>query len=279
MHYEEFSPEPALAPFIHCYWFLSDSGTVAGELQPIVPDGRMEIVVNLADRFLRHHREGTVERQSASLLAGQITSPIVVQPSGTVDLIGIRFRPAGAATLLSLPPRELRDQLADATAVLPDLIRDLPDKLHAAATISSRLHTLDQHFARLRTSWQEPDHGVDAALDRIVGSHGRLRIGTVAAQLGMTRRTLERRFEAGVGMGPKLFARITRFQVAFRQIQQSGPGTFSRVAHRCGYYDQAHLVRDFHDFAGTSPARFFAARTTLADFFSSGSDFGDRTTR
>jgi AraC-like DNA-binding protein len=274
MHYEEFRPEPALAPFIHCYWLLSDSGTAAGDLQPIVPDGRMEIVVNLADRFLRHHRAGTVERQPASLLAGQITSPILVQPGAKVDLVGIRFRPAGAATMLPIPPGELRDHLVDPSTVEADLIRDLPDQLHAAGTIPARLQTLNRHFTRLRPDWAEPDRAVDAALDHIVGSHGLVRMGAVAAQLGMTRRTLERRFEAGVGMRPKLFARITRFQRAFRRIQQTGPGAFSHVAHRCGYYDQAHLIRDFRDFAGTSPSRFFAASPTLADFFSGRGDSG-----
>lgn len=274
MRYEEFRPDPALAPFIHCYWLLSDSGTGAGELQPIVPDGRIEIVINLAERFLRHHRAGTVERQPASLLAGQITSPILVQPGATVDLVGVRFRPAGAATMLPVPPGELRDHLVDPSSVEADLIRDLPDRLHAAGTIPVRLHTLNRHFTRLRQDWAEPDRAVAAALDRIIGSHGLVRIGAVAAQLGMTRRTLERRFVASVGMRAKLFARITRFQRALRRIQQTGPGDFSRVAYACGYYDQAHLIRDFHDFAGTSPSRFLAARPTLADFFSGRSDTG-----
>lgn len=276
MHYEEFRPEPSLAPFIHCYWFLSepDAAHTPGALQPIVPDGRMELVVNLADRFHRHHRAGSIERQPASLFAGQITRSILVQPTGTIDLVGVRFRPAGAASILPLPPAELREHLVDSAILRPDMIRDLPDRLHVARDVPARLRTLNRHFARLRPRWTGPDPGLEAALDRIIHSHGRLRIGALAAYLGMSRRTLERRFDAGVGMTPKLFARITRFQHAFRQIQQTGPGTFSHVAHRCGYFDQAHLIRDFHDFAGTSPSRFFATRPTLADFFASAPDAG-----
>lgn len=269
MHYQEFHPDPSLAPYIHCYWFLSGPGPAP--LQPIVPDGRMELIFNLADRFRRHGHDGSVERQPASLLAGQITARVLVEPSGRVDLAGVRFQPAGAAALLPLPPSELRDCIIDPSLVSAELARDLPDRLHAALDVPARVHILNHHFIRLRATAREPDRAVVAAVDLIHGSNGRLRISAAAAHLCMTRRTLERRLQATVGIGPKLLARITRFQYAFRLMQTSQPPAWTHVALRSGYYDQAHLNQDFRAFAGTSPTRFFAGQTTLADFFSDGS--------
>jgi AraC-like DNA-binding protein len=272
-HYEEYRPEPALARFISCYWFLSgpapDRGPAERMLQPIVPDGRMELVLHLADPFLRHHRDGSVERQSASLLAGQITEFIVVEPSGAVDVVGIRFQSAGAASLLPVPLYELRDTIVDSSHVAGELSRDLADRLHAAKNVAARVRVLNAHFAALQKAAAEQDRAVTVAVDLIHGCNGRLRIGELASQLGMTRRTLERRFLPAVGVGPKLLARIARFQHAFRQLQVSEPGAWSHIAHRCGYYDQAHLIQDFHAFAGASPSRFLAGQTTLADFFAS----------
>ena len=273
MYYEEVRPDPALTRCVHCYWFLSGSGPAT--LQPIVPDGRMELILNLADRFLRHRADGSVERQPAALLAGQMTTCVLVEPSGSVDLVGVRFQPAGAALLLPLPPRELRDCIIDPALVAGGLARDLADRLHTTHDVPGRVRILNAHFALLQATATDPDRAVVAAVALIHGSHGRVRIADAAAQLGMTRRTLERRVDATVGIGPKLLARITRFQHTFAQMQTSGPRAWTRIAHRSGYYDQAHLNRDFRAFAGASPTRFFAGHTTLADFFATGGNADD----
>lgn len=273
MHYEECPPDPVLAGHIHCYWFLSaPRGRAVAQLQPIVPDGRMEMVLNLADAFLRHHRDGSVERQAVGLLAGQLTRGIVVEPSGAVDLVGIRFNPAGAGALLRVAGRELRDEVMDASLVPTSLASELADRLHTLHDTPSRVRALNAHMIGIRDRGKEPDPAVTAAVEGIHARRGRVRIDDVAVQLGMTRRTLERRFQAAVGIGPKLLARIARFQTPFREMQTSEPGTWGHVAHRCGYYDQAHLNQDFRAFTGASPTAFFAGHTTIADFFASGKD-------
>ncbi|HUF67285.1 MAG TPA: DUF6597 domain-containing transcriptional factor [Longimicrobiales bacterium] len=164
MRYDEFTPEPGLAQYVDCYWFLSGSGPgpaaiPAGtpQVQPIVPDGRMELIVNLAEAFKRHHRDGTVERQPVLLLAGQMTGCVVVEPGRTVDLVGVRFHPAGAAALLLVPPRGLRDSLIDASLVAPQLVRDIADRLHAAPDMPARLRILNRHFARAVAAATAPD--------------------------------------------------------------------------------------------------------------------------
>ena len=154
MRYEEFRPDPALSRVIHRYWFLSGAGAgpvTTPQLQPIVPDGRMEIILNLADRFTRHHRDGSIERQARSLVAGQITRCVVVEPGRTIDLVGVRFQPAGAAVVLPVPAAELRDSIIDSTLVTKHLVGDLAGRLHGTPDVADRVSILDQHFLRLRT--------------------------------------------------------------------------------------------------------------------------------
>jgi transcriptional regulator GlxA family with amidase domain len=95
-------------------------------------------------------------------------------------------------------------------------------------------------------------------------------IGELARSVGLTARTLQRRFQAEVGMDPALLRRILRFRAAFRQLERLPPGRWSRVAPRVGYFDQAHLIREFRRFAGAPPSVFFGAGPELAREFSGG---------
>jgi transcriptional regulator GlxA family with amidase domain len=86
----------------------------------------------------------------------------------------------------------------------------------------------------------------------------------VADEFGVSARTLERRVLDHAGLPPSTLRRVLRFRRAFRLLDQAPPGTWSRIATSAGYYDQAHLIRDFRQFAGAPPAEFFRAGPELA---------------
>jgi len=92
-------------------------------------------------------------------------------------------------------------------------------------------------------------------------------VGAAAGALGVSTRHLERRFKARVGMSPKHFARIARFQRVFRAVEEGGAGWVDAAAE-CGYYDQAHLIRDFRDLAGEAPAHLMAGDDLAWHFLS-----------
>src|SRR4026209_2225294 len=100
--YSELPAPPPLDALIHCFWFLR--GPMGGApAQPVLPDGRMEIVLHLAEPFAEVDSSGVPRSQPAALLAGQLTRPIHLMPRGDSDVIGIRFRSAGARSLLGFP--------------------------------------------------------------------------------------------------------------------------------------------------------------------------------
>lgn len=107
-----------------------------------------------------------------------------------------------------------------------------------------------------------PPADVDWAWRRLVASRGDLRIAELAAELGCSRKHLAARFREHVGLPPKLFARVLRFRHASDLL--SAPGTsLAQLAAVCGYYDQAHLDRDFRDFTGTTPTAYADERVTF----------------
>ena len=101
---------------------------------------------------------------------------------------------------------------------------------------------------------------------RIVNTGGRVSVDQLANDAGISSRQLERRFLREIGLGPKLLGRIIRFQQVFRAVEQCD-AAWAAVAIECGYYDQAHLIRDFHQFARQTPAILFGRQSALTESF------------
>ncbi|MEP6766514.1 MAG: helix-turn-helix domain-containing protein, partial [Gemmatimonadaceae bacterium] len=97
-------------------------------------------------------------------------------------------------------------------------------------------------------------------------SYGAISLDGLTSELRTTPRTLQRQFLKRVGIAPKLFARVTRFQRVFYSWKED-PQSLSRVAAECGYFDQSHLIRDFRDFAGTAPAAMLEKQPEFTSFF------------
>ncbi|MFN2387861.1 MAG: helix-turn-helix transcriptional regulator [Thermoanaerobaculia bacterium] len=107
------------------------------------------------------------------------------------------------------------------------------------------------------------------AILEILRRRGNVGVDRLAGLSGLSRRSLERRFDAAVGMPPKRLARIVRFQRVFREARASARAGWVEVALRCGYADQSHLIRDFREFSGEAPAAFLVGEGELSRRFTS----------
>lgn len=244
MHYEESPPPPPLDGWIRTFWRLRGHGL--GE-QPVVPDGRMEIVIHLADRFHQIDASGSGSAQDEVMLAGQLTAPLLLAAGASADVIGIRFRTAGARALLGIPLDALRDQVIPLEAV----DRSLSQALLAAARSSIPFASLAQALGA-RATRLTPIASAHA-VDLLAGGG---RIAVVARTLGVSVRTLERRIAHDTGLPPKVLQRMIRFR-RFYALCQAGGISGSRAAQLAGYYDQSHAERDFRGFTGTAPIHHF----------------------
>ena len=251
MRYREVAPSPELARYVQCYWFLSGSDGAAGGVQPILPDGRMELVINLGDAFRRAIEDGW-ELQPQAMIVGQMGRPVVVEPTGLVDIVGVRFHPWGARAFIETPMDRFREELpglGDVSTRLSRVVRDYEGDLRERRTVASLERMLLSAVRRQRGT----DDLVESAARLIVGARGLGSVAATAREVGLTGRQLERRFLDGVGIGPKRLSRILRFQQALMaSLEQSKPN-WARIAARCGYFDQTHLIRDFREFSGYSP--------------------------
>jgi len=263
MRYQEVAPPPPLDALIHCFWFLEGQADEPSP-QTIVPDGRTEIVLHLGDPFAAVGADGIARPQARALFAGQLTGPFHLVPGRSADVVGIRFHPAAGRALIGVPLHEMSDEVVPLELVAPGLAGALAGALASARDASARVAALTGVLIRVVRS--EPSALVGAAV-RLLGSARPLRIKSLGATLGVTPRTLERRVREEVGLSPALLRSVLRFQRVFRRLERAPAGSWAGVAASAGYFDQAHLIRDFRRFAGAPPSAFLGGDSDLSRAF------------
>lgn len=263
MRYREIIPSPPLHKHVECFWTL-ESTVPSTQPERILPDGCIELILNFGDRFSQHCDQ-TRKLQPKNFLVGQMTGPIMISPSGPVQLIGIRFHPGGTLPFLRMPLHEVTDQVVELGSLSSTLERDLLRVTSESPVLSEKIRAIEQ-FLTTCLAKSKYDSWLMNIAARIVDSRGLIAVDELAGDAGISSRQLERRFLREVGVGPKLLGRIIRFQQVFRAVEQSS-NAWAEIAVECGYYDQAHLIRDFNQFAQQTPAVLFSSQSALTESF------------
>jgi AraC-like DNA-binding protein len=133
----------------------------------------------------------------------------------------------------------------------------LAQRLYHASTWPARFRVLDDTILGSIGDAPEPSSGVTWAYHRLLATAGRVRVGALASELGWSRKRLAARFREEVGLPPKSLARVLRFRRAVRLLERDDR-SLAELALDCGYFDQAHLNRDFRSFAGSTPTELLA---------------------
>jgi AraC-like DNA-binding protein len=200
-----------------------------------------------------------------SFVGGLGETPSVTEHDGEQAGIQVRLGPFAARALLGMPIGELANVVVDLDDVLGHAAAELSERLAATDGWDARFDILEAHFARRMADAAPPPRDVEWAWGRLRASGGRVRVDALARELGWSRRHFAERFRAEIGLAPKAVARLMRFERVARRLRAGGDHRLGEVALDCGYYDQAHLNRDFRQFAGCTPGEFAARRMPAGD--------------
>ncbi|MFI7662049.1 helix-turn-helix domain-containing protein [Micromonospora parva] len=199
-----------------------------------------------------------------SFVAGTFDSWCTTRTVGVGEGVELLLAPLTARRLLGLPLGELTNRAVDVGQLPGHWLDRLRDRLAEAPGWPQRFALLDRVLAARLTASPPVDPRLAWAWRWLVASGGRGSVGALAEELGWSRRHLAFRFRQDVGLPPKMAARLLRFQQAHAASTEMGASgravDWAAVAAACGYYDQSHLIRDFHQFAGATPAALLAAR-------------------
>ena len=256
MKYRTYKPSPPLDALVENLWSLADAPAHARER--IVPSGTFELVVNLDEDEVRvYEPDGTVRRHAGAVVSGAFTRSFVVDTREHASLVGVHFKPGGARAFLGTRADELTDAHVELAALWsPAAAGRLRDALCSAASAAERLAILERTLREHLVPSLAGRRFVRALLAR-----HRVPLAEVAEHIGRSHRSFIDAFSAEVGMTPKLFRRIRRFQRAFALAGQACESGWAQIALDCGYCDQSHLIRDFVDFAGVTPAEYARRRS------------------
>jgi transcriptional regulator GlxA family with amidase domain len=176
------------------------------------------------------------------------------------SIVGVHFRPGGAFPFLGVPAGELADTHVDLEALWGRPAAELRERLCAAATPAERFSLLEQTLAA-RLDRTTARHGaVPVALDAFEQTGTSVRVRDVARRVGLSQRRFIQVFATEVGLTPKLYGRVRRFQRALALVRGGPAPDWARVAAECGYFDQSHLIRDFRAFSGLAPEEYLRRR-------------------
>jgi len=201
-----------------------------------------------------------VRRTHGSFVAGLHESPAYTEHDGDSHGIEINLTPPAANRLLGLPMDTVTGEIPAAEDLLGPGASRFVDRLWNEESWERRFELLDVALSERLADGPQPSPGLEWAWRRLVATQGRVPVAALAAELGWSRRRLVMRFREHVGLPPKRYARILRFQHALELLIRNG-SRLADVALECGYYDQAHMNRDFRLFAGVTPTEWLAARS------------------
>lgn len=232
--------EGALSRFVIGIW---DGAAPAarGDTFRILPDGSIDLAFEL----------GTDTPRSVAF--GNTTSPRAAALTEGARYFGIRFRPGAAHRLLDLGDLSALTDSDAPVGLRRD--RDLAARLNDAKSFAARVAIVEAHLLRLADEAEARDLAETLA-QMIAVRGGQVKIEALAERLGATRRHLERVCRRDLGLSPKTLARIMRFRRATTLLASGAVTSGADLAAACGYVDQAHLIREFQEFAGTTPRMF-----------------------
>ncbi|MCP3803911.1 helix-turn-helix domain-containing protein [Allokutzneria sp. A3M-2-11 16] len=224
-----------------------------------VPRGTVKIVFRFGDplRSVAGPLRSPVPTTAHALVVGIKDRPGSTQHHGCLHSMQLHLTPLAAYELLGVPMRELSHRVTDLADVLGPHVNLLVEQLAALDSWAARRRVLSGFLTRRAV----PDPAVAWAWRRLRESTGRIRVASLASEIGISRHHLSRRFHDQVGLAPKSLARVLRFRSALR-LAGSGV-SWGRVAADSGYYDQAHLNAEFRAIAGCAPGEFFRRATGL----------------
>ncbi len=268
MSFSRIPARASLCGLVDSLWCLQ--APADAPVQPVLPDGSPEWVFQLASPYAQQQADGGRQAQGLRLLVGQQLGPVLLRPLGPVCCLGVHFEPAGLAAWLPGDLRRFSGRIVDLDGALGQDLQALTQALRQALPWRQALEQLQDWLEALPRQPIEPrlTQAVQALRERPLAE-----LSALAAELGWSERQLRRRFETAVGLGPKRFQRLARFQRVFAQAREHEALAWVEAALEGGYCDQAHFSRDVRAFCGASPRELLRDLAPLIAHFLRLSDF------
>jgi AraC-like DNA-binding protein len=237
-------PGRPLAPYVEALWYY-DGYQTAHHQERVLPDGRFQLIIDL--------------ERGPGIVNGMRSKCIVIDTMAIHTVMGVVFRPGGARPFFDVPAHEFSNQVVTLDLVWGASLSCLLDRLHHAPNPDDKFRVLETALQQRLKTRLDLHPAVRYGLNEFHGTPHIQSVLDVTREAGLSRRRLSQLFREQIGLTPKLYCRLRRFQHVVGQIASGAPVDWADVALAGGYSDQAHLSHEFRDFSGLSPGAYLAA--------------------
>ena len=262
MGIEFYRPSKSLQPFIRYYWILNASKDLDTLTFPI---GCPQLIFHRRARFYIPELQSDQARFSIS---GQVNFPARIQSTGNVETIVVVFYPHAVGTMFNIPVSVLYNHEIDGYSlgdkrlnILADDVFNVDDSREAVSMIDGWL------LSRLEESAVYNFNRVGASLRHLFLDNS-ISVESMAQHACLSRKQFERVFFSAVGMKPKEYSSVVRFQKSL-WLMQNGARDFADIAYSCGYADQSHFIRGCRRYSGITPVELLKTQPVYSDLFAS----------
>ncbi|MBV8437330.1 MAG: AraC family transcriptional regulator [Silvibacterium sp.] len=255
-------PPPPLGWFVKCFWCW-EGAPQAHAKEQLMPNGELAIIFNLRDEPLRIYDARDLNQSDSfgyAVLSGPRTRPFVIDTAQEDRVFGIEFQPGGSFPFFRVPTSEFSDTEVSLECLWRASVNEIRERLLASLDIDSMFAVTQSILMRHTVRPLELHPGVMFALHRFC-AQPQTTVASVIDRIGLSHRRFAQLFNNQVGLTPKSFSRVQRFQRVLHTVHRASNIDWTGVALDCGYYDQAHFIHDFQEFSGFTPT-VYAARAT-----------------
>ncbi|PSL29015.1 helix-turn-helix domain-containing protein [Chitinophaga ginsengisoli] len=263
--YQQYQPSAQLADYIECYWILRAEACFLNSPDPLVPGGRIEMIFNFASPvnwLIAKDNPGGISFPGP-IFMGQRNKVFYVAATGKVDMLGLRFKPGGLAAFTNMPVSGLSNAMVPAAFILGTQVNDWEALLYEQQDTMAMLRMLDTLMIKALKAVPRDNLLMNIAIAALRSGNEDTSIATVCHQTGYNYKKLERVFIRNTGYTPKYYHKILRFNKAIRLMDTAD--ALTSICYACNYFDQAHFIRDFRQFTGTTPGQFKRGDNKIAD--------------
>ncbi len=251
-------PAYPLSQYVDFIWQAANSGFPPSR-QRVYPNGAMALVIHLKKPAVTYFIDNEPRTIRVPLLAGPFSRSFEMDPSQSTAVIGILFHPGAARTFFPVAPHELHNVDIALRELCPAAADRLLNQLCSAPGDHAQLMVVEKYLTQQLSSATPIHPAVRYAVQQLSREGGVRGIRKLQLDTGLSHTRFIHLFREHVGLTPKLFCRVRRFNALLHQINKGVPVNWARLAADCGYFDQPHLIRDFRAFAGITPREYSRA--------------------
>lgn len=258
MYSQIIQPSEILKHYVNYYYILeSNSQLEYFEKQRVYPYGTVVLVFHYNQPYLFQKRNEPAEIEPRTVICGQQTTYYDLAPSGKVGMVFVVFRPFGAGMFFKIPMHEIEDKNIAFEYIVNNEANEIEDKIQNASSNLDRIMIIEKYLQKKLLQNKNDGNQVIAAINKVNETNGRITVSRLANIACLGIKQFERKFSTLVGLNPKQFLRIVRFQNILKIKKKRHLPDYTTLALECGYYDQSHFINDFKLITGITPKEFF----------------------